>query len=162
DSRFYLLLRRLDDDLAATARADGCRVCGGALHSAAFTRKPRGGPADLDAECDKRHSFCCASANCRKRMTPPSVRFLRRKVYLGAVVVLATVLRHGTTQWRAVRLRGLRHGPGVGRGAVALRHAGAHERSARVAARALRRRRREAAAARRGPDVTARRRGLRL
>jgi hypothetical protein len=32
-------------------------------------------------------SFCCA--RCNKRVTPPSVRFLGRRVYYGAVVVLA-------------------------------------------------------------------------
>jgi hypothetical protein len=35
------------------------------------------------------------------------VRFLGRKVYLGAVVVLATTLRHGPTRTRAARLREL-------------------------------------------------------
>jgi len=30
-------------------------------------------------------SFCCDRDGCRKRVTPPSVRFLGRKVYLGAV-----------------------------------------------------------------------------
>jgi hypothetical protein len=101
------LLRLLDDDLAARARAAGCSVCGGVVHSASFARKPRGGPADLDAECERRPSFCCAADDCRKRVTPPSVRFLGRKVYLGAVVVLATALRHGTTPRRSARLREL-------------------------------------------------------
>ena len=77
------------------------------MHSASFARQPRGGPAGLDAECERRLSFCCAAADCRKRLTPPSVRFLGRKVYLGAVVVLPTALRHGTTPWRAARLREL-------------------------------------------------------
>ena len=54
---------------------------------------------------DTRTSFCCAC--CRKRLTPPSVRFLGRKVYLGAVVVLAAVLRQGPTPWRVARLRAL-------------------------------------------------------
>lgn len=40
-------------------------------------------------------------------MTPPSVRFLGRKVYFGAVVVLTTVLRHGATPVRLSRLREL-------------------------------------------------------
>src|SRR5262249_5927739 len=85
----------------------GCRSCGGVLHGAAFPRKPRGSPADVDAECDRRLSFCCASPDCRKRATPASVRFLGGKVYLGAVVVLATALRQGTAPWRAARLREL-------------------------------------------------------
>jgi hypothetical protein len=92
------------------ARKDGALgvdVCGGVVHSASYARKPRGAPADLDAECERRLSFCCAAANCRKRVTSASVRFLKRKVYHGAVVVLATALRHGSTPRRAAPLREL-------------------------------------------------------
>jgi hypothetical protein len=63
--------------------------------------------AELPAGYDRRHSFCCAVEGCRTRRTPPSVRFLGRKVYLAAVVVLATALRHGPTPTRAARLREL-------------------------------------------------------
>lgn len=38
-------------------------------------------------------------------MTPPSVRYLGRRVYLGAVVVLVTALIGGITATRAARLR---------------------------------------------------------
>ena len=41
------------------------------------------------------------------REVADGVRFLGRKVYLGAVVVLATALRHGPTRTRAARLREL-------------------------------------------------------
>jgi hypothetical protein len=54
---------------------------------------------------DQRHSFCCAEDGCRKRTTPPSVRFLGRKVYLGVVVTLVTALRQGATARRAAELR---------------------------------------------------------
>ncbi|MGH6692808.1 MAG: hypothetical protein ACREF4_19235, partial [Gammaproteobacteria bacterium] len=57
------------------------------------------------AASERRTSFCCA--RCRKRRTPPSVRFLGRRVYLAAVVVLACVLRQGPTPWRVARLRDL-------------------------------------------------------
>ena len=107
DARLYEILTRIDADLAETTRQAGCRLCGDVLHSARFPRKPRGGPAGLPADYDRRHSFCCAIEGCRKRRTPPSVRFLGRKVYLGAVVVLATALHHGPTRTRAVRLREL-------------------------------------------------------
>jgi hypothetical protein len=40
-------------------------------------------------------------------VTPPSVRFLGRKVYLGAMVVLVSAMRHGATPPRAERLREL-------------------------------------------------------
>ena len=38
-------------------------------------------------------------------MTPASVRFLGRRVFVGAVVVLASALRHGLTPGRVRRLR---------------------------------------------------------
>jgi hypothetical protein len=107
DARLYEMLADIDADLAETARRAGCLVCGGVLHSACFPRKPRGGPDELPAGYDRRHSFCCAVDGCRTRRTPASVRFLGRKVYLGAVVVLATALRHGPTRTRVARLREL-------------------------------------------------------
>ena len=65
------------------------------LHSAQFRRKPRGRPAGLDDDYDLRFSFCCAAAECRKRVTPPSLRFLGRKVYLATVVTLVSAMQHG-------------------------------------------------------------------
>ena len=80
DASFFELLLRFDDDLAAAVRQAGCGVCGGVLHSARYRRKPRGGPAGLGAEHALRQSFCCAAEGCRRRATPPSLRFLGRKV----------------------------------------------------------------------------------
>ena len=100
DARFHELLLAFDRDLARVARAAGCVRCGGVLHSARFRRKPRGSPAGRDDEHDRRFSFCCAVDLCRKRRTPPSFRFLGRKVYLGAVVVLISAMRQGATAAR--------------------------------------------------------------
>lgn len=61
----------------------------------------------LPAGYDSRFSFCCAVEGCRVRHTPPSLRFLGRRVYLGAVVVLATAMQQGVTPVRARRLREL-------------------------------------------------------
>ena len=99
DARVYDLLLRIDEDLAAQARAAGCR-CGGPLHSACYPRKPRGAPLALGEGYEWRQSFCCALEGCRRRTTPPSVRFLGRKVYLGAVVVLVSALRQGPSPTR--------------------------------------------------------------
>lgn len=104
DSRLYALLLKFDGDLAAIARASGCS-CGGRLHSARFGRKPRGWVGLEPDGYDWRYSFCCAEDGCRKRTTPASVRFLGRKVYLGAVVALVTALRHGANERRAGELR---------------------------------------------------------
>ena len=107
EASFYALLEQVDRDLAETAREAGCWRCGGVLHRALYARKPRGGPRELGAGYERRWSFCCAVRDCRKRRTPPSVRFLGRRVYLGAVVVLVTALRHGPTPARVQRLREL-------------------------------------------------------
>jgi len=104
DPRLYLLFGRCDEDRAAEVRAGGCRICGGVLHSAFFRRKPRGGP-ELCDDAIRRCSFCCAEDGCRTRHTPPSLRFLGRKVYLGAVVVLVSAMRHGATPVRMRKLR---------------------------------------------------------
>jgi len=104
DASLYDVLLKLDHDLAADARAAGC-PCGGVLHSARYPRKPRGGPDELGPEYRTRLSFCCAVDGCRQRVTPPSVRYLGRRVYLGAVVVLVTAMRAGLTARRAAQLR---------------------------------------------------------
>jgi len=103
DSRFFSTLTKFDEDLAAQARAAGCR-CGGRLDSARYPRKPRGGPPDLEAEYAWRLSFCCAREGCRRRVTPPSVRYLGRRVYLGAVVVLVSAMEHGLSLRRVATL----------------------------------------------------------
>jgi hypothetical protein len=102
DSTFYAFLERIDEDLAAETRAGRCRRCKGALHKDRYRRKPRGGPPDLGQSYHFRLSFTCWK--CDKRHTPASVRFLSRRVYLAAIVVLASALRVGMTDRRGVRL----------------------------------------------------------
>lgn len=104
DKRFFGLLLRLDEDLATQARAAGCVVCGRRVHTGNFRRKARGVPRGLEADYEWRFSFCCADRECRKRLTPRSMRFLGRKIYLGAVVVLVSALRCGATPVRVARL----------------------------------------------------------
>jgi hypothetical protein len=104
DSRFFDLLLRLDEDLAAEARRAGC-ACGGVLHRADYDRKPRGGPGELSVAHGRRFSFCCAVEGCRHRTTPASLRFLGRRVFYGVVVLLVAALRDGPTPVRLERLR---------------------------------------------------------
>jgi hypothetical protein len=99
DVRLYDFLEKVDSDLAARAQSKGCDHCGAVLHRGDFSRKPRGGPS-----WDKRYSFCCSQDGCRKRNTPPSVRFLGRKVYVGVVVVLLSAMMHGPNYKRFKRL----------------------------------------------------------
>lgn len=99
DSRLYAFLMEVDRDLASRAQRSKCRFCGGVLHSACYLRKPRGLPAGVDPgpAYPVRFSFCCSVEGCRRRHTPPSVRFLGPKVYLGVMVVLLTAMRQGAT-----------------------------------------------------------------
>ena len=57
-------------------------------------RRGWGGWREVPEAYGLRLSFCSARDGCRKRATPPSVRFLGRKVFLGAVVVLVAAMRH--------------------------------------------------------------------
>jgi hypothetical protein len=99
---FWLFLFSVDQDLAECTRQKAC-VCGGRLHRADYPRKPRGSD-DLPEDYSYRFSFCCACEGCRKRVTPPSVRFLGRKVYLFAVVVLVSAMRQGPSPRRVREL----------------------------------------------------------
>lgn len=107
DASFFEFLFRCDRDLAEKAREGGCLECGGVLHRADYLRRPRGEPRGLDKELALRYSFCCAGEGCRKRHTPPSLRFLGRRIYLGAVVVLVSVMRDGPSATRLERLQEL-------------------------------------------------------
>ena len=98
-TRFWLFLLAVDLDLAEATRKQGCS-CGGRLHCANYLRKPRGTPVQLPEEQRLRLSFCCDRDGCRKRVTPPSVRFLGPKVFLGPVVILISAMRQGPTPRR--------------------------------------------------------------
>ena len=116
DATFHELLLVFDQDIAIAARRERCLLCRSVVHSARYRRKPRGRPAGLGEEHDWRFSFCCTLDGCRKRKTPPSLRFLGRKVYLAAMVVLIAIMREGAT---AARMRQLSALVGVSRRTVA-------------------------------------------
>jgi hypothetical protein len=103
NATFWTFLFEIDQNLAEACRQEGCS-CGGRLHGANYPRKPRGGPRDLPEEYRRRLSFCCDREGCRKRVTPPSARFLGRKVYLGAIVILVSAMRQGPTPRRVREL----------------------------------------------------------
>ena len=107
DTRFYELLLEFDWQIAETAHANRCPKCGAALHWGSWERKPRGGPVDLRPRHRLRFSLCCAKDGCRKRKTPGSLRFLGRKVYFGAMVVLISAMQSGLNLQRMRRLKEL-------------------------------------------------------
>ena len=104
DRRFHEFLLTCDRDLAEQCRAGCCWKCGGRLHASDYDRQPRGRPVRLSREHDRRFSFCCAVDGCRKRATPPSLRFLGARVYVAAVVVLIAILQQGASAARLGRL----------------------------------------------------------
>jgi hypothetical protein len=90
---FFDRLMEIDRAIVARAAAERCRDCGGPLHRGDYPRKPRVGLLALGAEVwGHRFSLCCGRDGCRHRATPPSVRFLGRRVYVGAAVILASAL----------------------------------------------------------------------
>jgi hypothetical protein len=109
-SRVYHFLLSVDYDLAEKVREAGCLWCGGKLHRAKYKRKPRGAFAEEEQKGVHRYSLCCDQDGCRKRHTPPSVRFLGRRVYWGVVVVLVSAVHHGLS---AQRMRVLREALGI-------------------------------------------------
>lgn len=85
---FFQQQLQTDRKVVEQARERGC-PCGGRLHRADYPRKPRGVPDGCERYVDRRFSLCCATPGCRRRCTPPSVRFMGRRVYLAAVILMA-------------------------------------------------------------------------
>jgi len=98
----FLLLARIDADLAAATRAAGCQHCGGPLHTASYLRQPRGEPSRLPECCLVRRSLCCGRAGCRRRELPPSCLYLGRKVYWAGVIVVVVALRQRRPDSRSI------------------------------------------------------------
>lgn len=94
DPNFFAMLLLIDQQIALRVKDRGCEHCQSPLHCAHYLRKPRGIPESLkhNEAYLIRYSFCCSNPDCRKRHTPGSVRFLGRRVYLGVMVVLTSVL----------------------------------------------------------------------
>ncbi len=89
-AKFWQGLICWDEQVAEKIRERGCQHCGGPLHRADYPRKPRGELGEAEEAFCRRRSFCCG--HCRRRATPPSVRFLGRKVYVGQLVVVACLV----------------------------------------------------------------------
>jgi hypothetical protein len=91
---FFSLLMDLDGKIALQVAAARCPWCKGPLHQGNYERKPRGAFIAATSEAFRlRHSLCCGRSGCRRRALPPSRRFLGRRVYVEAVVVIASAVR---------------------------------------------------------------------
>lgn len=90
---FFRLLVQFDERITLRVAAEGCPRCDGPLHRGDYNRKPRGALIAPAGEAFVvRFSLCCGREGCRKRATPPSLRFLGRRVYLGVVVIVASLV----------------------------------------------------------------------
>jgi hypothetical protein len=90
---FFAWLEQLEEEITLRVAAGKCAECGGPLHRSDYARKPRGGLFAAEGEGSVvRFSLCCGREGCRKRATPPSLRFLGRRVYLGVAVIVASIV----------------------------------------------------------------------
>ena len=125
ESEFFALLEQEDERIAAQVAAEGCAECGGPLHRSDYERKPRGGLLAAGAEESvRRFSLCCGREGCRQRATPPSLRFLGRRVYVGAAGIEASIVAREPTREAAVARgagQGSRGGCPAGRAAFTAR-----------------------------------------
>jgi len=99
---FHHLIYMEDQKTAGTVQAEGCQWCGGKLHQAHYPRLGFGLPRNLLTLYRSRISFCCAS--CRRRTTPPSLRFFGRRRYVSIIFVLLSALRSSPSERRCEQL----------------------------------------------------------
>ena len=105
DASFWRQLQRLDEQIAEQVRDAGCVHCQGVLHGARYPRKVFGiSRGLLDKGYQHRLSFCCSREGCRRRTTPPSVRFLGRRCFPGALVLLVCALTQNLSRRRRTQL----------------------------------------------------------
>ena len=103
DSSFHSILIAIDKELADAAQKKGCLHCGGVLHQAAYPRSPFGMPAAFRSFYEARLSFCCS--NCRKRTTPPSVRFFGRRWFPAPLIIFISALMLGINERRLIQIK---------------------------------------------------------
>lgn len=85
EDKFHASLLAIDAEAARAVRRGGCPRAGclGKLHAGNYARKVRGLSASAESagRYSVRFSLCCSRRGCRRRATPPSVRFFGRYVY---------------------------------------------------------------------------------
>jgi hypothetical protein len=104
DVAFFSLLVEVDREAVERCQEAECPHCGGRLDRGDYARKPRGEPAGVPEEFSTRFSLCCSVDGCRRRLTPDSVRFLARRVYVGVAVLLVAAAMQGRSPARVKRL----------------------------------------------------------
>ena len=100
----------VDREIEADAAQQPCAYCVDRLHRTYYKRSPRFPGMSLCTSIAVRPSFCCQRDGCRRRMTPPQLRFLGRKVYVSVAILLVAAMTQGAS---AKRLRTLKSELGV-------------------------------------------------
>ena len=101
--RFFRLQQEIDQAECRRVQALGCPDCAGPLDRNDHARKPRGLPFQ-HFDCDPRRlNLCCR--DCRAHNMPESVVYLGRRVYVGVVLALASILVSGLTPRRLARVQ---------------------------------------------------------
>lgn len=103
NASFHLLLNKIDQEIIAKTRLQGCLFCGNKLHQANYPRSPLGLPSQLRYHHDERLSLCCDT--CRKRITPPSVRFFGRRWFPAPLLILVSALILGINERRLQQVK---------------------------------------------------------
>jgi hypothetical protein len=96
-SSFWKTFPTLDTKIAQEfIKTAQCKKCGCCIfYQSDYPRKPRGFPEEIEKNIPDiffsiRISYRCS--NCRKRITPPSIRYLGRKIYISVLILLASRL----------------------------------------------------------------------
>jgi hypothetical protein len=103
NANFHSFLDLMEQDLANQTQQRGCPKCGRKLHQANYPRSPVGILARFRDYYKERLSFCCSK--CRKRMTPPSVKFFGRRWYAAPLFILISALACGISEYRLAQVK---------------------------------------------------------
>ena len=98
NASFYELLIKIDMELAAVTKQNGCPNCGEKLDVANYPRRPLGIHIQHRHFYEIRFSFCCRV--CRARTTVYSVRFFGRRRYPTPILLLLSLFRGKITERR--------------------------------------------------------------
>lgn len=102
-ANFHLFLNNIDQEIAKITLKMNCSYCSGTLHQANYPRSPMGISPEFRDHYSERLSFCCDT--CRKRITPPSVRFFGRRWYPAPVFMLICLLSLGINERRLAQMK---------------------------------------------------------
>ncbi len=98
-------LYKIDLATAERYREMKCPHCKGPLYYANYLRKPRGEPEGLSEEYFLQFSLCCGKEGCRRRLIPPTCRFLGKNIYWYAVIItIVSDWQHATDSMPISRL----------------------------------------------------------